>query len=118
MSKRNNLLLLHDINEAIEAIDEYLTGLTAEQFYNDRKTKDAVIRNFEVIGEASRQLSSGFKMLYPDIKWREMGDLRNKIIHEYFGIDYVVLWEISTMELPSLWQQVRILIHNFPQEKP
>jgi len=65
MSKRNNLLLLTDIIEAINNIEEYLTNLNADDFYNDRKTKDAVVRNLEIIGEASKQVTDDFKLKYP-----------------------------------------------------
>ena len=112
--KRNNLLLLNDILEAIEAIEEYLQGLHEEAFYRDRKTKDAVVRNFEIIGEAAKQVSPEVKMQCPEIEWREIADLRNKIIHEYFGVDYVLLWEIVQLDLPSLKQKIQFLISNFP----
>ena len=88
--KRNTLLLLNDIVDAISAIEDFIAKLTQEEFYNDRKTKDAVVRNFEIIGEASRQISSEFKSDHPRIKWQETADLRNKIIHEYFGVELCV----------------------------
>ena len=112
--KRNNLLLLNDIFEAIETIEEYVQSFNEETFYRDRKTKDAVVRNFEIIGEAAKQVSSEIKMQYREIEWREIGDLRNKIIHEYFGVDYVLLWEIIQLDLPSLKQKIHFLISNFP----
>lgn len=110
--KRNTLLLLNDIVDAISAIEDFTAKLTQEEFYNDRKTKDAVVRNFEIIGEASRQISSEFKSDHPHIKWRETADLRNKIIHEYFGVDYVLLWEIITLDLSSLKQKIQFLINT------
>lgn len=112
MSKRNNLLLLSDIIEAINNIEEYLRDLNAGEFYNDRKTKDAVVRNLEIIGEASKQTTEEFKVQYPDIEWRETADLRNKIIHDYSGLDYVLLWEIIHLNLPSFKQKILQLIHQ------
>lgn len=116
MSKRNDLLLLNDIAEAIAAIEEYIHGLDEDAFYNDRKTKDAVVRNFEIIGEASKQITQDYKIQHPNVVWREAADLRNKIIHEYFGLDYVLLWEIIQLDLPLLKQDIQILINNYPKE--
>ncbi len=98
--------------DAIITIDGYLEGYTEDAFYNDRKTKDAVVRNFEIIGEASRQIPEDFKSLHSQIEWREAADLRNKIIHEYFGVDYVLLWEIVQLDFPSLKQKIQTLISN------
>lgn len=113
--KRNNVLLLNDIIDAIATIEEYIQGFTEEAFYSDRKTKDAVVRNFEIIGEAASQVAQEFKIQHPEIAWREAADLRNKIIHEYFGVDYVLLWEITQLDLPSLKQKIQFLISNFPE---
>ena len=114
MSKRSPQLLLEDIVEASGKIKIYLRDQTFESFSNDLKTIDAVIRNFEIIGEASRQIPEEFKSRYPEIEWRETADLRNKIIHEYFGVDYVLLWEIVQLDLPSLKQKIQFLISSIP----
>lgn len=114
--KRNNLLLLKDIFDAIKNIEEYLLGYDDEAFYRDKKTKDAVVRNFEIIGDASGQHTSDFKALHSEIEWREISDLGNKIIHKYFGVDYVILWEIIQMDLPSLRDTIFRLIGNFPSK--
>jgi uncharacterized protein with HEPN domain len=112
--KRNTVLLLTDILNAIEAIEEYLLNFSEDAFYRDRKTKDAVVRNFEIIGEASRQLPAEVKLLYPDIDWRKITDLRNRIIHEYFGVDYVLIWEIVELDLPAFKQKIQAIISTFP----
>lgn len=113
MSKRSNILLLKDIFDSINAIEEFLSGYTEEDFYRDRRTKDAVVRNLEIIGEASKQITEEYKAQHPGIEWREAADLRNKIIHEYFGVDYVLLWEIIHLNIPSLKQKIQILIDSF-----
>ena len=115
MSKRNNLLLLKDIVEAINNIDEYLTDFTEDDFYRGRKTKDAVVRNLEIIGEASNQVTNEFKMLHTNIEWRETADLRNKIIHDYSGVDYVLLWEIIKLDIPDFKQKILNLIEQLEQ---
>lgn len=112
MSKRSEILLLKDMHESISVIEIFLLDFTEDDFYNDRKTKDAVVRNLEIIGEASNQLNKNFKEVNRNIPWREAADLRNRIIHDYAGIDYKMLWMIIQNDLPSLKQQLEILIAN------
>ena len=85
---------------AMNRIAEYVHGRAFDEFVSDYKTVDAVIRNFEVIGEASNKLSAEFRERYPDMPWAEMYLLRNKISHEYFGIDYEIIWDLITNHLP------------------
>lgn len=113
MSKRDNNLLLRDIIEAITNIEEYLENISEDVFYNDKKTKDAVVRNLEVIGEAANQITTDYKNKNSNIEWREAADLRNRIIHEYAGLDYVLLWEIIHLNLPSFKQKIQALINDY-----
>lgn len=82
-------------------IAEYIEGYDFEQFKSDHKTVDAVIRNFEIIGEASKNLNEEIKEKYPDVPWKEMYYLRNKVSHEYFGVDYEIIWDVATNYLPE-----------------
>jgi uncharacterized protein with HEPN domain len=82
-------------------IAEYIQGFSFIDFKRDYKTVDAVIRNFEVIGEASKNLPIEIKTKYPEIPWDEMYLLRNKVSHEYFGIDYEIIWDVATNYLPE-----------------
>jgi uncharacterized protein with HEPN domain len=82
-------------------IAEYIEGYDFDQFKKDYKTIDAVIRNFEIIGEASKKLDDKIKEKYPNIPWKEMYYLRNRISHEYFGVDYEILWDIAVNYLPE-----------------
>lgn len=82
-------------------IAEYIHGRGFSDFKMDYKTVDAVIRNFEVIGEASKNLPQEIKEKHPDVPWEEMYLLRNKISHEYFGIDYEIIWDVATNYLPD-----------------
>lgn len=93
-TERDNILYLEDIVLAMDRIQEYILGLDFIQFKRDYKTVDAVIRNFEVIGEASKNLSQEIKDKHPNVPWDEMYRLRNRISHEYFGIDYEIIWDI------------------------
>lgn len=101
MSKRNAQLLVSDMLESAQKIMDYTSNLTYEQFLSDSKTIDAVIRNFEIIGEAANRLSEEFKDHYPEIEWHRLRGFRNRIVHDYSGIDYEIVWHIKEMFLPK-----------------
>ena len=103
-------MYLDDINISMQRISEYIQGLDFIKFKQDYKTVDAVIRNFEIIGEASKNLPDEFKSLHQDIPWSEMYLLRNKVSHEYFGIDYVIIWDISVNYLPENKRNIEKII--------
>lgn len=91
-------------------IAEYIFEYSFADFKKNYKTVDAVIRNFEVIGEASKNLPAEVKSKYPEMPWDEMYLLRNKVSHEYFGIDYEIIWDVATNYLPENKKQIdRIL---------
>jgi uncharacterized protein with HEPN domain len=104
---RDPLLYLEDVLESMRRIAEYIFELSFEDFKNDYKTVDAVVRNFEIIGEASKNLPTSIKVQYTNIPWEEMYRLRNLISHEYFGIDYEILWNIATVQLPKNREDVQ-----------
>ncbi len=81
---------------------DYTRDLDFDDFINDEKTKDAVIRNFEIIGEATRQMSDEFKSKNNHIEWREIKAFRNKVAHQYFGIDYETVWDIIKNDVLDL----------------
>ena len=95
MSRRNTQLLIEDILEAANRILTYTRDLSFEDFTADQKTVDAVARNFEIIGEAASRLPEEFKSKHPEINWIRITGLRNRIIHEYFGVDYSLVWKIK-----------------------
>ena len=99
MSKRDPLLSLEDMHEAITTIEEYVSGLTFEEYRNDRKTKDAVIRNFELLGEAATHVPEDIREKAPDIPWNRIVGLRNTVIHHYFGVDHTTVWFIIREQL-------------------
>ena len=105
-------MYLQDILVAMTRIAEYLEGYTFDQFKKDYKTVDAVIRNFEIIGEASRKLPDHIKDNNPDLPWDEMYLLRNKVSHEYFGIDYEIIWDVCINHLPENRRQIQSIINN------
>ena len=102
MPERDAGLLVADILAAIGKIDRYTLGITREAFLADEKTIDAVVRNLEIIGEAARRLPAEFAAAHPDISWRQIAGLRNRIVHEYFGLDLDIVWHIVEHDLPQL----------------
>jgi uncharacterized protein with HEPN domain len=106
MSKRDFRLYFEDILESTKKIEGYIANLTYDDFVKDNKTIDAVVRNLETIGEAAKQIDEETKKKYDDIPWREIVDFRNRIIHGYFVIDYEIIWQIISKDLPDLKQKV------------
>jgi len=110
MSNRTPKLLVEDILESCYKIMEYTEGITFEEFCADGKTIDAVIRNFEIIGEAANRLPEEFKDANPDIDWFRIRGFRNRIVHDYFGIDNSIVWQIKETYLQSLIEKLNKLI--------
>ena len=108
--KRRDKDFLGDIWEAMDMIGLYTKGLTYRKFLEDRKTQDAVVRNFEVIGEATKNIAADFKAKHPKVPWKTLAGLRDKLIHFYFGIDYKIVWDITKKELPKLKRQIEDLL--------
>jgi uncharacterized protein with HEPN domain len=107
MSKRNLRLYLEDIIDSIEAIETYIKDLDVDEFKSDRKTYSATIREFEIIGEAvGKVINTDVVKKYKKIPWRDIKDFRNLLIHEYFGIDYEIVWNTIHEDLPQLKKTV------------
>ena len=109
---RNYLMYLEDILLAMSRIAEYIDGFDFVKFKQDYKTVDAVIRNFEIIGEASKNIPDDIKHSNDEVPWSEMYYLRNKISHEYFGIDYEIIWDVATNYLPDNRLQIEKIINK------
>jgi uncharacterized protein with HEPN domain len=99
MKFRTDLFYLEDITISMERITQYTEGFNLTSFKKDSKTVDAVIRNFEIIGEAAKKLSEELKNQNPEVPWKEMYYLRNRVMHEYFGIDYEIIWDIAKLSV-------------------
>jgi uncharacterized protein with HEPN domain len=102
MSDRSPELLIDDILEAADKILRYTDGMTLEDFALNEMAMDAVARNFEIIGEAANRLPNDFKMSNSHIDWNRIRGLRNRIVHEYFGVDFEIVWEIRKNYIPEL----------------
>jgi uncharacterized protein with HEPN domain len=99
MSSRTDRELLADILEAIRRSRMYVDGMDYSQFLADLKTQDAVIRALEVVGEAAKRLSPGVREQHASIPWKNMAGVRDKLIHDYFGVNLDIVWQIVTQEL-------------------
>ena len=109
MSDRRAKLLIEDILTSAQKIKRYTAAMNFIQFTVDEKTVDAVARNFEIIGEAANRLPDDFKAQYSDIDWNRIRGFRNRIVHDYFGIDYSIVWNIIENYLPELEVEIRKL---------
>ena len=112
MSKRDILLLLDDMLQACIKIKKYTQGLDYDMFIADDKTIDAVVRNFEVIGEAANRIDSDFRDNNPEIEWNRIRGFRNRIVHEYFGIDYQIVWSITESYIDDLTDWLNTIIEE------
>jgi uncharacterized protein with HEPN domain len=97
---------LDDILEAIEKIERFTGGMTYEEFVKDPKTVDAVLRNFEVIGEAAKNMPEDLRKEYSDVPWSEMAGMRDKLIHGYATVELKIIWTTIQEELPTLGPQI------------
>jgi len=104
--KRDYKDFLIDIFYSIEQIEKFVAGFDFEKFKQDEKTKDAVIMRISILGEAINNLSKKFKKEHKEIPWQDIADMRNKLIHEYFGIDVEVVWETTQEDVPELKKKI------------
>jgi uncharacterized protein with HEPN domain len=102
MPERNDLVYVRHILDAIDRIRKYTEGLNQVDFVADEKTQDAVIRQLEIIGEASKQVSAAFRQEHEAIPWSDMARMRDLLIHHYFGVDLSVVWDTAAQDLPGL----------------
>jgi len=110
MSKRDLRLYIEDILESIDAIESYIVDIGSfDVFANDRKTYSATIREYIVIGEAILPLIELLEKKFPDYEWRMIKDFRNFIVHEYFGVDIQIVWDITKFELGELKTKIEFL---------
>ena len=99
-----------DMVESIEKIENYVSNLSYEDFLLDWKTKDAVVRNLEIIGEAANRIPEEIRIKYDDIPWSQVVGLRHRLIHGYFVVDYEIVWHIVTNELPDLKIKIKRIL--------
>ena len=108
---------IQDILSSIEEVREFVADMSFEEFGEDRKTVNAVVRSFEVMGEAVGHLPDSFKEKYSKMPWRKIADMRNKLIHEYFGVNLTIVWQTIKDDLPEVEPLVGEIITDLESEK-
>ena len=110
MSSRRDRDFLADIQETIRRANQYIGNMDYTAFVNDTKTQDAVIRTLEIIREAVKHLSADLRAAHPELPWKSMAGVRDKLIHHYFGVNIDVVWQIAVDELPVMGLQVEKIL--------
>lgn len=110
MSKRTPSILIDDMLEAVEKINRYTKDFDYDRFLADERTSDAVVRNLEIIGEAASRLPVEIRQQFPHIEWKKIIGLRNRVIHEYFGVDLEIVWYIIQNDLSVFRKELIMMI--------
>ena len=110
--RRNYLLYLEDILESTDKIQNYVGDLSYEDILQDKMRIDAIVRNFEIIGEASGKIPQEVRDKFPSVEWRKISNFRNVLAHEYFGIKYKIMWDIIKNKLPQLEKQIKAIVEQ------
>ena|SRR3989344_3212671 len=108
--EKNPGIFLEHILDSIEAIETYAAGQTLEMFLRAGKEQDAVVRRFEIIGEAVKNIPDDFKNKYPEVPWSKAAGMRNMLIHEYFTVDIPAVWDTIQDNLPTLKTQLKNIL--------
>lgn len=116
MSDRDAQLALNEMLESIAAIETYLKGVPMVAFETNTLLQDAVIRRLEVLGEAASQLPEAIKQRFPEIEWRVITAMRNRLIHGYFAIDVGIVWNTVHQDLPTLEARIRAVLNQLRQD--
>ena len=109
MSKRDWRLFVKDIHESAVRVVGYVGAMSSEEFFNDPKSVDAVMRNLAIIGEAAKKIPADARRRYPSVEWKKMAGLRDVVVHDYFGIDEDIIWDVVTVRIPELKRQIDIM---------
>ena len=107
--EENNLLFLEHVIEALEKILKYTEGLDEDTFYVNEMARDAVIRQFEIAGEAANKLTKNFREKYPEAPWNKVITMRNILIHGYADVDIGIVWDTAKNDAPVLLEQIKII---------
>ncbi len=110
--KKDNLVYTDDIFSAIRKIDKFCKGIKKDDFMKNELLMDAVVRNLEIIGEASSKLTAAFKERYKEIEWRKIIGMRNRIIHAYDTVNFEIVWDVIREDLPELKKKLKQIVSS------
>lgn len=112
MSKEPVEYLKHIRDESLYILSITGKGISKEEFLNDETLKRAIVRSLEIIGEATKKIPADFKIKWNNVKWKEMAGMRDRLIHDYMGVNYSIVWDVIINKIPELSAQVVIVIEN------
>ena len=112
MSKEPVEYLKHIRDESLYLLSVTSTGITKEEFLSDETLKRAVVRSLEIIGEATKKIPVDFKIKWNNVKWKEMAGMRDRLIHDYMGVNYSIVWDVIINKIPDLCAHVVKVIEN------
>lgn len=112
MSERDWRLFLKDISECSGRVLDYTNAMARDEFFEDRKTVDAVMRNLAIIGEAAKKIPADVRRKHPDVAWKKMAGLRDIVVHDYFGIDEDIIWDVVSARIPELKMNIDAMSVN------
>src|SRR3989344_4951410 len=116
MTKHEIIPYIKHIRDAIRNIESFINNLLKENFLNDKLRQDAIVRELEIIGEATKNIPEDFRKKYPKIEWRKMAGTRNRVIHAYFEVDLDLVWRIVKEDLPKLKKQIQEVLKKEEQK--